>query len=183
MLLVSKDEVTDHLPESVSPFDISSQDLGNTLVYARTMLDALVTVAKDFNKKIVKKAIAINFHQNPLPMENIGSQRKTYAQTIRSLHLHSFVLTEDDVRQSADQSLPKVERDILSDPMSFVMRAICVIPSIQERFFISDIDQTELDQLKFKTSFRIDEFRLASRLQIMHREFLIFILRINGCFC
>jgi len=172
MLLVSRDEMTDHLPESVGQFDVSSQELGNTLIYAKKMLEVLAGVARSFDKKVVKKAIAINFHQNPLPMENIGSYRKTYAQTIRSLHLHSFVLTEDDIKQSADQSLPKVERDIVSDPMSFVMKAISVIPSIQQHFLISDIDQAYASQLVFNTTQPIDSFRLASRLQILHQQYL-----------
>jgi len=171
MFLVLNEDENDLQPKSVDQAEINSSDLGNTLIYVHKVLNTLVNVAEKFGKKVVKKTIAINFHQDPLPEENIDGNRKTYAQTIPSLHLHAFVLTEDDIKPSIDQSLEKKERDIVKDPMSFVVRAVNVIPSIQQQFLLSGIDQVKTTKLEFESQYEMDEFRLASRLQLLHQQY------------
>lgn len=169
MMLVAGD-TPDQKPSNIG--EVDSQELGNILIYAKQLLAKLTSVAEETDSPVVRKVISLNYHQNPLPEKNIDYLIKTYAQTLDLLHFHTFVLTENDLKEIPDQEITKSERDIVNDPTSFIMKAIMVIPSIEQEFSIEGLSQTESGKLVFNTDKDMDEFDLGEKLQVLHQQYL-----------
>ena len=150
--------------DNMSPFE-----LGQILSEAKKTLESLSEVAKKTRKNIVHKAISINFHDDPLPAKNVFFKKKTYAQTINLLHLHVFVLTDEDTEENKKaKPLSKDEKDTVNDPTNFILRRILSIPSFQRDLSSENLTRTKSDKMEFETQSTENFSDLAESLKRLH---------------
>lgn len=149
--------------------DISSFELEQILSEAKKILQTLSGVAKETKKNVVHKAVAINFHDNPLSAENVSHIKKTSAQTVNLFHLHIFVLTDEDVKEKQNaKPLSKSEKDTVNDPTGFILRRILSIPSFQKDLSVGNLKRTKSDKMQFETQGTENFSDLAESLKRLH---------------
>ncbi|MBP7740736.1 hypothetical protein KA089_00965 [Candidatus Woesebacteria bacterium] len=56
--------------------DLAPPELADALSNAKTLIDNLSAAAQSSGKNIVKKSISVNYHENPLPEENVFFKKK-----------------------------------------------------------------------------------------------------------
>ncbi len=163
--------------------NVSSIELGQILNEAKKTLESFCEVAKKSGKNVTHKAISVNYHEDPLPPENTDHMKKTYAQTINLLHLHVFVLTDEDSKENKNaKPLSRDEKDTVNDPTNFILQRILSIPSFQTDLSNEKLISTRRDKMQFETQGVEDFSDLAESLKRLHSMYCFYCQEIIDIF-
>ena len=155
--------------------DLSSEQGGEVLDMADVLMREYEDMATPDNP-IVRRVIAINFHQNPLEESALG--KKLHAQTLADLHVHVVAFREQD-RESTKEAKPgtltKQERYDVQDPMMRVVELLAQEPAIRERLsqglnVLKLKDSSEFEGLNFNAPTGTDHKILMQDLATLHRN-------------
>ena len=155
--------------------DLSPEQAGEVLDMADVLMQEYEDAATPDNP-VVRRVIAVNFHQNPLEESALG--KKLYAQTLADLHVHVVAFREQDEESTQEVEpgrLTKQERHDIQDPMMRVVELLAQEPAIRERLsqglqILKIKDGAEFEGLNFAAPTGTDHKTLMQDLTTLHRN-------------